>query len=292
MKFSLNLSAEPIEHITALAQAAEQAGFSAISIPDSICYPKQADSTYPYNADGSRDFLEDQPFIDPFIQATHIAAVTHSIRIITCVYKLPVRQPVIVAKMLSSIAAISNNRFDFGVGISPWREDFAATGVPWEKRGARLDDCIAILRGLLTGDYFSFKSELFEIPEIKLCPVPGQPVAILLGGHAEVALQRAARVGDGWIAASGKVEELSVMIERLRELRKQYQRDHLPFQLHAMGAEAFTLPGVAKLQAIGIDQVYLGFHDIYSGKKDQRTLQQKIDQVHWYADSIINKQQN
>jgi probable F420-dependent oxidoreductase len=287
MKFSLNLSAEPVAEISSQAMAAEQAGFSAISIPDSICYPKEADSKYPYNADGSRNFLEDQPFIDPFIQATHIAAVTQSIRIITCVYKLPVRQPVVVAKMLSSLAAISNNRFDFGVGISPWQEDFAATGVPWEKRGKRLDECIAILRGLLTGEYFSFDGELYSIPDIKLCPVPSKPVPILLGGHADVALRRAALIGDGWIAASGKVEELAVMVNRLRELRKEYQRDQLPFQFHAMGAEAFTPEGVEKLEAIGIEQVYLGFHDIYSGKEDERTLQQKIEHINWYGDAII-----
>lgn len=287
MKFSLNLSAEPVAEISPLAQAAEEAGFSAISIPDSICYPKEADTKYPYNADGSRNFLEGQPFIDPFIQATHIAAVTQQIRIITCVYKLPVRQPVVVAKMLTSLAALSNNRFDFGVGISPWQEDFAVTGVPWEKRGKRLDECIAIVRGLLTGEYFSVEGEFYTIPDIKLCPVPDKPVAILLGGHADVALRRAARTGDGWIAASGDIEELAVMIKRLRELRKEYQRDHLPFQFHAMGAQAFTLEGIEKLYAIGIDQVYLGFHDIYSGKEDKRSLQQKIEQINWYADTII-----
>lgn len=287
MKYSLNLSAEPVEQITALAQAAEQAGFNAISIPDSICFPKEGDSEYPYNADGSNDFLEGLPFVDPFVQATHIAAVTESIRIITCVYKLPVRQPVVVAKMLSSVAAISNNRFDFGVGISPWREDFAATDVPWEKRGKRLNECIAIVRGLLSGEYFSFEGELYTIPAIKLCPVPSEPVPILIGGHAEAALKRTARIGDGWIAATGKSEELSPMIQRLLELRKEYQRDHLPFQLHAQGVEAFSVDGVKNLESIGVDQVYLGFHDIYSGKKDERSLQQKIDQVHWYGGKII-----
>jgi probable F420-dependent oxidoreductase len=289
MQFSLNLSAEPVEQITALAQAAEQAGFSAISIPDSICYPREADSKYPYNADGSRNFLEDQPFIDPLVQATHIAAVTKSIRIITCVYKLPVRQPVLVAKMVSSVAALSNNRFDFGVGISPWQEDFAATGVPWAKRGQRLDECITILRGLLGGEYFSYHSELFDIPEIKLCPVPSQAVPILLGGHADVALRRTARCADGWIAATGKIDELSPMIARLHELRKEHQRDQLPFRIHCTGAEAFTTEGVSRLEGIGVDQVYLGFHNIYGGKKDERSLQQKIDQINGYADAIISK---
>ena len=84
---------------------------------------------------------------------------------------------------------MTNNRFHFGIGVSPWYEDFLATGERWEKRGKRMDEQIDILKGLMGGDYFGFKGEFYDIPELKLCPVPTKPVPILIGGHSNLALK-------------------------------------------------------------------------------------------------------
>ena len=287
MKFSLNLSSEPNDHYVPLAQAAEAAGFDAITIPDSICYPRESVSKYPYNEDGSNTFLDGIPFIDPFIQIARLSAVTKNIRFTTAVVKLAVRQPVVVAKMLSSLAIISENRVSLGVGLSPWREDFEATQIPWERRGKRMDEMIEIINGLMSGEYFSYAGSELTIPEIKLCPVPETRVPLLLGGHAPAALKRAARLGDGWVAAGAEVTELGAMINRVQELRKEYQRDHLPFEIHTTGADAYTPAGIEKLAATGVDLVYVGFFNIYSGKPDERNLEQKLAQIEQYAETII-----
>jgi probable F420-dependent oxidoreductase len=287
MKFSLALSSEPNDHYVPLAQAAEAAGFDAITIPDSICYPKETVSKYPYNADGSNSFLDGIPFIDPFIQIARLASVTERIAFTTAVVKLAVRQPVVVAKMLSSLAVISNNRVSLGIGLSPWKEDFEATQIPWERRGKRMDEMIEIINGLMSGEYFSFEGSELSIPQIKLCPVPEKRVPLLLGGHAAPALKRAARLGDGWVAAGAETSELASMITSIQELRKEHQRDHLPFEIHTTGLDAFTPDGVGKLQAIGVDLVYVGFFNIYSGKPDNRNLEQKLQQIEQYADQVI-----
>ena len=133
------------------ARAAEQAGFHGIAVSDSICYPQEASSKYPYNADGSRDFLESVPFVESLISVAAMAAVTERIRFATFVYKLAVRQAPVVAKQVQGIQTLSGNRFDFGIGISPWEEDFAVCEVPWQKRGKRFDEQIEILRGLESG---------------------------------------------------------------------------------------------------------------------------------------------
>ena len=65
---------------------------------------------------------------------------------------------------------MTNNRFHFGIGVSPWYEDFLATGERWEKRGKRMDEQIKILKGLMGGDYFGFKGEFYDIPELKIMP--------------------------------------------------------------------------------------------------------------------------
>ena len=287
MKFSLALSSEPNDHYVPLAQAAEAAGFDAITIPDSICYPKETVSKYPYNADGSNSFLDGIPFIDPFVQIARLASVTERIAFTTAVVKLAVRQPVVVAKMLSSLAVISNSRVSLGIGLSPWKEDFEATQIPWERRGKRMDEMIEIINGLMSGEYFSFEGSELSIPEIKLCPVPERRVPLLLGGHAAPALKRAARLGDGWVAAGAETSELTAMITQVQELRKEYQRDHLPFEIHTTGADAYTPAGVENLQTAGVDLVYIGFFNVYAGKPDGRTLEQKLTQIERFAQGVI-----
>ena len=152
MRFSYQVGMCDADHYLPLAKAAEEAGYDGIAIPDSICYPEEASSKYPYNADGSREFLESVPFIESLIAVAAMAAVTEKVRFATFVYKLAVRQAPVVAKQVQGIQALSGNRFDFGIGISPWEEDFAVCGTPWEKRGKRFDEQIEILRGLESGD--------------------------------------------------------------------------------------------------------------------------------------------
>src|SRR5262249_33551469 len=155
-----------------LARAAEEAGFYAYTLPDSIAYPAVSDSKYPYTPDGNRQFLEDKPFIEPFSLIPALGMVTERLRFHTFVVKLPIRHPVLVAKQAASVAVMTGDRFSLGVGLSPWPEDFRICGVPWEGRGKRMDEMIAIIRGLLAGGYFEFSGEHFQVERIKMCPVP------------------------------------------------------------------------------------------------------------------------
>ena len=287
MKFSYHATMCPADQYAPLAIAVEAAGYDTFTFPDSICYPQEGSDVYPYNDDGTRDFLEDVPFLEPFIIIPYLAAITEKIRFTTSVIKLAVRQPVIVAKQLSSLAVVTNNRFGFGVGISPWPEDFLAAQIPWEKRGKRMDEMMEIVRGLMSGEYFGYEGEIFQIDPIKLCPVPTAPVPLLVGGHAKPALRRAGRLGDGWIAARASGEELKIMIDQINEFRKQYQRDHLPFENHGMTAEAFSLEGLEKLEKIGITEVIIGFRNPYEAAADNQTVEEKIGMINWYADTIM-----
>ena len=123
------------------------------------------------------------------------------------VLKLPIRPPALVAKQAGSLAAIFGNRLGLGVGTSPWPEDYELLGVPFAKRGKRMDECIDIIRGLTSGDYFEYHGDFYDIPKTKMTPAPAEPIPILIGGHAEAALRRAARC-DGWMHGGGSREEL------------------------------------------------------------------------------------
>src|SRR6266702_5868242 len=150
-----------------LARAAEEAGLDSMVIPDSICYPRHADSVYPFSPDGRREFLEDKPFLEPFSLIPALGAVTSRIRFATFVVKLPIRNPVLLAKQVTSTAVLTGNRLALGVGTSPWREDYDVLGVDWADRGRRLDESIAILRGLAAGGYFEFQGKSFTLPPVK-----------------------------------------------------------------------------------------------------------------------------
>ena len=157
MRFSYAEALCDPAHYLPLARAVEDAGWDTFIVPDSICYPEVSDSKYPYTPDGNREFLEDKPFIEPFSLIPAMGAVTSRLRFTTFVVKLPIRQPVLVAKSVASVAVMTQGRFGFGVGLSPWPEDFVVTGTDWKTRGKRMDEMIAIVRGLLRGGYFEFE---------------------------------------------------------------------------------------------------------------------------------------
>lgn len=286
MKFSYQVGMCEPDHYLPLARAAEAAGYHGISVPDSICYPQEASSKYPYNKDGSREFLESVPFVESLISVAAMAAVTETIEFATFVYKFAVRQAPVVAKQVQGIQVLSGNRFIFGVGISPWEEDFAICDVPWEKRGQRLDEQIDIFRGLETGEFFSYEGEIHKMPANKMNPVPSQPTPILIGGHAEPALKRAARVGDGWMCAGADMAQLTNYIKRINQLREEYGTADKPFRIFTTGQDAFTKEGIAALEEIGITDVIIGFRNVYEMEPD-KPLEEKIAMLEWYAGEFI-----
>jgi probable F420-dependent oxidoreductase len=269
-----------------LAQAAEVAGFDGFLVPDSICYPAESDATYPYTADGDRGFLEDKPFLEPFSIIPAMGAVTERIRFVISVLKLTIRHPVLVAKQAASTAVLTGDRLTLGVGTSPWPEDYEVTGVPFERRGKRADESIAVMRGLLSGDWFEFHGEVYDVPRIKQCPVPATPIPIIVGGHAEPALRRAAR-NDGWIHGGGDLEALPGLITRLHELRAQEGRSADPFEVHVISMDAYSVDGIRRLEEMGVTDVVVGFRWTYDKAQDAESLQTKVDNLQRYADTVI-----
>jgi probable F420-dependent oxidoreductase len=274
-----------------LAQAAEAAGYDSMVIPDSICYPEHSTSTYPYSPDGTREFLDGKPFLEPFSLIPALGSVTRRLRFVTFVLKLPVRNPVLVAKQATSTAVLTGNRLLLGVGTSPWREDYDILGVPWERRGKRMDEAIDIIRGLTAGGYFSYDGELVKLPPVKLSPVPSRPIPILLGGHGEAMLRRAARTGDGWMHGGGDPADLPGLLARLAELRREEGTADRPFQVHVISLDAFTVDGVRRLEEWGVTDVIVGFRWPYTADVDTQPLAEKVGALNRFAEKVISNVQ-
>jgi probable F420-dependent oxidoreductase len=288
VRFSYAESMTDPSYYGPLARAAEEAGYHSMVIPDSICYPRHAESTYPYNPDGTREFLEDKPFLEPFSLIPALGAVTSRLRFTTFVVKVPIRDPLLLAKQATSTAVLTGGRLSLGVGTSPWREDYDILGADWASRGKRLDESIAILRGLSTGDYFEYEGKTVTLPPVKIAPVPAEPIPVLIGGHADAALRRAARLGDGWMHGGGDPADLPLLLARLGDLRAQApERADLPFEVHVISMDAYSCDGVHRLEEQGVTDVIVGFRWPYATGPDTEPLGAKIDNLRRYADNVI-----
>ncbi|MEU1995660.1 TIGR03619 family F420-dependent LLM class oxidoreductase [Nocardia gamkensis] len=286
MRFTYAETMTDPSYYLALAKAAEEAGYTSMAVADSVAYPKESDAKYPYTPDGSREFLEDKPFVEAFVLSAAMAAVTTTLRFTPFVLKLPIRPPVLVAKQAASVAALSGNRFGLGVGISPWPDDFEIMGVPFDKRGARMDECIDIVRGLSAGGYFEYHGQFYDIPPIKISPVPTEPVPILVGGHSKPALRRAAQRGDGWMHAGGDGAELDRLLAELDVLRAEYgtRKD---FEVHVISLDGFTVDGIKRLEDKGVTDVIVGFRLPYTTEQDTEPLETKIANLSRFAEKVI-----
>jgi probable F420-dependent oxidoreductase len=289
MRFSYAEGMTQAKFYAPLAQAAETAGYTSMTVADSLIYPKESDSKYPYTDTGDRAFLEGKEFIETMVLCAHLFAVTTTLRLTPFVLKLPIRPPVLVAKQASSLAFMSDNRLGLGVGLSPWPEDFEALGVPWERRGKRTDECIDVIRGLTSGEYFEYHGEFYDIEALKQCPAPTEPIPILVGGHSDAALRRAVLKGDGWMHAGGDADELDRLLARLAEIRKAEGDDRDDFEVHVISYDAYTLDGVKRLEDKGVTDAIVGFRVPYIMGPDTEPLQTKVDHLNRYAEDIISK---
>jgi alkanesulfonate monooxygenase SsuD/methylene tetrahydromethanopterin reductase-like flavin-dependent oxidoreductase (luciferase family) len=288
MRFSYAESMVDPSFYLPLAKAAEEAGYDGMVVPDSICYPLESDSKYPFSPDHSREFLEDKPFIEPFSLIPAMGAVTEHLRFITFVLKLPTRHPLLVAKQATSVAVMTDNRLALGVGTSPWPEDYQLVDVPWEGRGKRMDEAVDIVRGLSAGGYFEYHGEVYDLPPVKISPTPTRPLPILIGGHGAPALRRAA-VSDGWLHGGGDPADLPGLLERLTRLREEAGTTDRPFEVHVISVDAFSVDGIHRLEEQGVTDVIVGFRWPYTVGPDPETLQVKLDNLRRFADGVMAK---
>jgi probable F420-dependent oxidoreductase len=234
----------PAEHLLALAPVAESAGFHSIAVPDSVFYPEEVSADYPYSADGQRFWSADTPFVEPFVAMAAMAAITSRVRFVTNVVKLPLRDPLLVAKQLSSLAVLSGERIELGVGLSWIPEEFAWTGTDMRTRGARLDEQIEVLRLVCGGGgprWVEHHGRHYDFGRLMISPAPDQPVTLHVGGHSDPALRRAARLGDGWISVQATSDEVRRVAGELARLRVEAGRAERPFDLNVLPVD--IVPG-------------------------------------------------
>jgi probable F420-dependent oxidoreductase len=287
MKYTCSIAMGPVEQLVPLAICAEQVGFDAIALPDSLFYMETAAEDYPYTPDGSRMWNADTPWVDPLIAAGAMGAVTSTLNFYTNVLKLGSRNPLLLARQVGSVANLTNNRFGFGVGIGWAPEEFEWCGVPYKKRGARVDEMIDVIKLVLAGGMVEFHGQFYDFDKLQMSPAPAKPVPFYVGGHTDVALRRAARIGDGWTSAMMTLAQLAETVGKLDALRAEYGRADVPFEIQAVCIDKFGVDGHRELAQAGVtDNIVIPW--IFDGLAFDAPLEKKTDSLKRFADTYIH----
>jgi probable F420-dependent oxidoreductase len=204
-------------NIVAVSRTAESLGYATLWSFQRTVYPADNSIPAPYRS-----------VHDPLAVSAYVAAVTERIRIGIAIVNLPFYAPIVLAKTLTSIDLLSDGRLEAGLGLGWNPDEFAAAGVPIERRGARAEDFIACLRAIWTQDPVEHHGEFYDVPRGHVDPKPLQQPhpPLLLGGSAEPALQRVGRIADGWISASRfEAAKVPAAIETIRTAARDAGRD-------------------------------------------------------------------
>jgi probable F420-dependent oxidoreductase len=204
-------------NIVEVARKAEDLDYASLWSFQRTVYPHDNSIPAPYRS-----------VHDPLAISAYLAAVTERVRIGIAIVNLPFYAPIMLAKTLTSIDVLSDGRLDAGLGLGWNADEFAAAGVPMERRGARAEDFIACLRAIWTQDPVEHHGEFYDVPRGYVDPKPVQQPhpPILLGGSAEPALKRAGRLADGWISASRfEAAKVPSALETIRTAARDAGRD-------------------------------------------------------------------
>jgi probable F420-dependent oxidoreductase len=180
---------------------------------------------------------------DPIVTLAYLAGVTGEIRLGVAVLNLPFFSPPLLAKQLATLQNVAGGRLDAGLGLGWAPEEFAASGVPYERRGQRAEEFVGLLRQFWTRDVIEHKGEFYEVPAAHQDPKPSPPPPILMGGTAAPALRRAGRLADGWISSSrADLSAIAGQIEVVKEAAREAGRDPESLRFIVRGV---TKPGKA-----------------------------------------------
>jgi probable F420-dependent oxidoreductase len=237
MRFWQALSFTETDQLVALARTCEEAGFDGIFLSDHVFVPGQLASRYPYSPDGRPPFDAATEHPEPWAVICAMAQVTTHLRFGTAVYLAPLRHPLHVAKSVATASVLSGGRVALGVGVGWVREEFDVLGQDFERRGARLEEMIEVMRKVWAGGIVEHHGRFYDLPPLAMEPRPVAPVPVWIGGTSPAALRRAARY-DGWIGAGETPQRAPAVLARLRELRKAAQRPRSELQASEVRAPA------------------------------------------------------
>ena len=261
------------------AQIAEGLGFSHLLAYDHVL------GANPARPGGwSGPYTYQTPFHEVFVLLSYLAGLTSRLELATGVLILPQRQTALVAKQAASLDVLSSGRFRLGVGLG-WNEvEYTSLNENFHNRGKRMEEQVELMRRLWTEPLVTFNGKWHTIPDAGINPLPVQrPIPVWFGGHVEAAVQRAARMADGFIILQPDAATAKPVLEKLDRFLEEAGRSRQDFGLeprisYSTGDTSAWAAAVSEWQAAGA--THLLFNSMGSGFK---TPQEHIQAIQKFA---------
>ncbi|MFL6022855.1 MAG: LLM class F420-dependent oxidoreductase [Marmoricola sp.] len=255
-------TADP-DWMVGLAQHVEQCGFGSLVVVEHAVMFAEYASQYPYDPSGRVELAADCPVPDPLELLAFIAGSTSRLGLATGVLVLPDHNPVVLAKRIATLDALSHGRFRLCVGMGWMREEVEACGADFDTRGRRADEQIEVMRALWSGEPTSYAGEFFGFEHAVCRPAPGaRSIPIHVGGHSRAAARRAGRLGDGLQPLGVAGEELQALRQEMARSAEQAGRDPDRLEL-SLGHLVTRVDGAKaeRLAEVGATRVVLAMSD-------------------------------
>lgn len=285
MHFVLSTSFSSVTDLKKIAIAADECGWEAMSFSDHVVNPEKLNTPYPYTENGERRWQSFTDWPDPWVMIGALASITTRLKFTNNIFVLPMRNPFLVAKAISTAAIISDNRVIPAIGVGWSKDEFELLQQDFHTRGKRADEMIEIMRLLWTGKFVEYHGQHYQFPPLEMNPAPTAYIPIWVGGISDAAMRRAARVGDGWVSDLQTSDDILVSIAKIQVYRKEYGRENLPFSVMATPSDAFTPDAYKRLEEGGVSHILTQPWAFYYG--DTQDVVKKIDGVKRYADDYI-----
>lgn len=301
MKFSVNIPhTGPLSSPTAIrdvAQAAEDLGFDGVVVIDHLALQPNVKSMYdlgpkPVGIPENNLKKTLTPLYECLTTMTFLAGITRRVRLNSAICVLPLRNPLYNARQIATIDALSGGRVDLGIGAGWLKEEAEALQMPWDQRGARTEEHIALMRTLWESkdDYVSFSGNFYRFDQVDPQPQPVQKrLPILIGGHTPAAKSRAGRIGDGWITSHLDPAAQKAGMDEVRAAAVAAGRD--PSQLQWFGsADARFDAGQVKRpeELLATVKAYkeLGVHSL-NFSCQTRSMADRMTLLQWLAKEVV-----
>lgn len=291
--------------IAAMAAHGEKLGFTSATIADHVVFPTVVESQYPYDATGRHPSTGDA--IEVLSLMAFVAGMTSTLRLVSSVLILPHRNPVLTAKMISTIDVLSRGRVTLGIGVGWLREEFEALGAPdFDQRGPVSDEYLTIFKKLWSPGPVEHHGTHYSFGPLHCEPLPVQKPhpPIWVGGHSKPALRRTARHADGWHPLGGvdtaplRPAEFALLRDDLQRMTEAEKRDpasitiafgsrlresvaavsgndRMPFQ----GSTQQLVDDVGAYQKLGVTHLNFDFR--------RPGLNETLERMEWFARQVM-----
>ncbi len=269
------------ENMTKVAHWAEELGYHSVWVTDHVALSETVEAYYPYRSHGRWDYPPETAWLDPLLSLCWAAASCPNLKVGTSVAVIPLRNPLLLAKQLSTLDYLTGGRFILGVGAGWMEEEFDLIDVPFSRRGKRAAEMIELMRQCWSGETVDFQGEFWQVSGFKMYPRPVQPtIPVFWGGHSDATLRRVARVGDGWHPTQITLEQLKKGLGKLKGFCEQIGRDYDSLPVIARPGNTYPINAEthARHVELGIDHLVMDT-PIKEDDPDLRILRHVMERV-------------